>query len=89
MSYSKNQCNDACLKGIALHIPNKLQPVVVAITLFDEHLIHLKVKQSLHFMSSKVLYPKLTCIGPVQPKDTLIVLDNFNWTHIIDRKSYE
>ncbi|KAG0710316.1 Craniofacial development protein 2 [Chionoecetes opilio] len=93
------------VQGLAIGISSKLQPTVVEVTLVDEHIMWVRMKHTLGFMSlvavyaptevrkteeKEMIYAKLDSVfDQCHPRDTLIVLGNINATTGTVRDGYE
>ena len=87
--------NGACLRRVAIGISSRLQPSVVEVIPVDEHIMRLRLKHTLGFMSlfevyaptevcgadEEMFYAKFDSVLDHYPyRDTLIVLGDFNAT---------
>ncbi|KAG0717729.1 Craniofacial development protein 2 [Chionoecetes opilio] len=92
-------------RGVAIGISSKLQPSVVEVTPVDERIMRVRMKHTLGFMSlvavyaptevrkteeKEMFYAKLNSVlDQCPPRDTLIVLGDFNATTGTVRDGYE
>ena len=97
--------NGARLKGVAIGISSRLQPSVVEVTPVDERILRVRLKHTMGFMSviavyaptemremdeKELFYAKLDSIlDQCHPRDTLVVLGDFNAATGTDRDGYE
>ncbi|KAG0725368.1 Craniofacial development protein 2 [Chionoecetes opilio] len=93
------------VRGVAIGISSKLQPSVVEVTPVDERIMRVRMKHTLGFMSlvavyaptemrkteeKEMFYAKLdSVLDQCPPRDTLIVLGDFNATTGTVRDGYE
>ncbi|MEL6802745.1 MAG: reverse transcriptase domain-containing protein, partial [Bacteroidota bacterium] len=93
------------LRGVAVGISSRLQPFVVEVTPVDERMMRVRMKHTLGFISliavyaptevckaeeKEMFYAKLNSIlDQCPPRDTLVVLGDFNATTGADRAGYE
>ncbi|KAG0723422.1 Transposon TX1 uncharacterized protein [Chionoecetes opilio] len=91
-------------RGVAIGISSKLQPSVVEVTPVDERIMRVRLKHTLGFMilvavyaptemrktEEEMFYAKLdSVLDQCPPRDTLIVLGDFNATTGTGRDGYE
>ena len=103
--YWSGQSDGAHLRGVAIGISSRLQSSVVGVTPVDERILLLRLKHTLGFISliavyaptevyeleeKEVFYAKLdSVVDQCSPRDTLVVLGDFNGVTGTDRAGYE
>ncbi|KAG0728289.1 Craniofacial development protein 2 [Chionoecetes opilio] len=103
--YWSGMSNGHRVRGVAIGISSKLQPSVVDVTPVDERIMRVRMKHTLGFMSlvavyaptemrkteeKEMFYVKLdSVLDQCRPRDTLIVLGDFNATTGTVRDGYE
>ncbi|KAG0730190.1 Craniofacial development protein 2 [Chionoecetes opilio] len=103
--YWSGLSNGHRVRGVAIGISSKLQPSVVEVTPVDERILRVRMKHTLGFMSlvavyaptrmrkteeKEMFYAKLdSVLDQCPPRDTLIVLGDFNATTGTVRDGYE
>ncbi|KAG0722293.1 Craniofacial development protein 2 [Chionoecetes opilio] len=103
--YWSGMSNGHRVRGVAIGISSKLQPSVVEVTPVDERIMRVRMKHTLGFMSlvavyaptemrrteeKEMFYAKLdSVLDQCPPRDTLIVLGDFNATTGTVREGYE
>ncbi|KAG0725429.1 Craniofacial development protein 2 [Chionoecetes opilio] len=103
--YWSGMSNGHRVRGVAIGISNKLQPSVIEVTPVDEHIMRVRMKHTLGFMSlvavyaptemrkteeKEMFYAKLdSVLDQCPPRDTLVVLGDFNATTGTVRDGYE
>ncbi|XP_045110009.1 uncharacterized protein LOC123503949 [Portunus trituberculatus] len=101
--YWSGMSNCHYVKGVAIGVSSRLQPSVVEVTLDIEHIMRLRLKHSLHFMSVVAVYTP-TEVSETEEKemfyakldsvlcpchDALIILGDFNAVTGTERASFE
>ncbi|KAG0717717.1 Craniofacial development protein 2 [Chionoecetes opilio] len=103
--YWSGMSNGHRVRGVAIGISSKLQPSVVEVTPVDDRIMRVRMKHTLGFMSfvavyaptemrkteeKEMFYAKLdSVLDQCPPRDTLIVLGDFNATTGTVRDGYE
>ena len=103
--YWSGMSNGTRLRGVAIGISSRLQPLVVEVTPVDERIMRVRLKHTMGFMSliavyaptemcemeeKELFYAKLdSVLDQCPPRDTLVVLGDFNATTGTERDGYE
>lgn len=103
--YWSGMSDGSRLRGVAVAISSRLQPSVVEVAAVDERIMRVRLKHTLGFMSlvavyaptemceieeKEMFYAKLdSVLDQCPPRDTLIVLGDFNAATGTERAGYE